>query len=137
MKPDRLPDCLDHMLEAATLACSYVQDMDRESFAQDKKTQQDGHPESDPDRREATKVLRDHEAFAQAHVHMPWRAMKDMRNRIAHGYFEINLDVVWETVQTALPALQEQLRALAPPAGAEPAMQSIERTCHAPSTRNA
>lgn len=38
--------------------------------------------------------------------------MKGMRNRIAHGYFEINLDVVWETVQTALPALHEQLRAL-------------------------
>jgi uncharacterized protein with HEPN domain len=31
-----------------------------------------------------------------------------MRNRIAHGYFEINLDVVWETVQTALPALLSQ-----------------------------
>lgn len=28
---------------------------------------------------------------------------------IAHGYFDINLDVVWETVQTALPALLEQL----------------------------
>jgi uncharacterized protein with HEPN domain len=25
--------------------------------------------------------------------------MKGMRNRIAHGYFDINLDVVWETVQ--------------------------------------
>jgi uncharacterized protein with HEPN domain len=34
-----------------------------------------------------------------------------MRNRIAHGYFDINLDVVWDTVQTALPALLEQLPA--------------------------
>jgi len=33
-----------------------------------------------------------------------------MRNRIAHGYFDINLDVVWETVQTALPELLTQLR---------------------------
>jgi uncharacterized protein with HEPN domain len=32
-----------------------------------------------------------------------------MRNRIAHGYFEINLDVVWDTVQTALPQLLQQL----------------------------
>ncbi len=30
-------------------------------------------------------------------------------NRIAHGYFEINLDTVWETVQTALPVLRRQL----------------------------
>ena len=32
-----------------------------------------------------------------------------MRNRIAHGYFDINLDVVWDTVQTALPTLRRQL----------------------------
>ncbi|MDP2787713.1 MAG: DUF86 domain-containing protein [Pseudomonadota bacterium] len=32
-----------------------------------------------------------------------------MRNRIAHGYFEINLDVVWDTVQTALPELLGRL----------------------------
>jgi len=35
-----------------------------------------------------------------------------MRNRIAHGYFEINLDVVWDTVQTALPQLLKQLSAI-------------------------
>ena len=32
-----------------------------------------------------------------------------MRNRLAHGYFEINLDVVWETVQTSLADLEEKL----------------------------
>lgn len=32
-----------------------------------------------------------------------------MRNRIAHGYFDINLDIVWETVQTALPELLNRL----------------------------
>jgi uncharacterized protein with HEPN domain len=38
--------------------------------------------------------------------------LKGMRNRIAHGYFEINLDTVWETVQTALPELTRQLPAI-------------------------
>ena len=38
-----------------------------------------------------------------------WRGMKGMRNRIAHGYFEINLDIVWETTQTALPGLVRDL----------------------------
>jgi len=38
-----------------------------------------------------------------------WRGMKGMRNRIAHGYFEINLDIVWETTQTALPGLIRDL----------------------------
>jgi uncharacterized protein with HEPN domain len=35
-----------------------------------------------------------------------------MRNRIAHGYFDINLDVVWDTVGTALPKLLKHLHAL-------------------------
>lgn len=38
--------------------------------------------------------------------------MRGMRNRIAHGYFDINLDVVWDTVQTALPDLLGQLPAV-------------------------
>ena len=38
--------------------------------------------------------------------------MRGMRNRIAHGYFDINLDVVWDTVKTALPALLIQLSTL-------------------------
>jgi uncharacterized protein with HEPN domain len=35
--------------------------------------------------------------------------MRGMRNRIAHGYFDINLDVVWDTVQIALPDLLKKL----------------------------
>lgn len=38
--------------------------------------------------------------------------MKGMRNRIAHGYFDINLDVVWETVRTALPDLLQRVSAI-------------------------
>lgn len=29
---------------------------------------------------------------------------------MAHGYFEINLDTVWDTVQTSLPVLLDQIR---------------------------
>ena len=53
--------------------------------------------------------MEDCAGFAHAHAEIPWRAMRGMRNRIAHGYFDINLDVVWDTVQTALPQLLAQL----------------------------
>jgi uncharacterized protein with HEPN domain len=33
--------------------------------------------------------------------------MRGMRNRMAYGYFDINLDTVWETVQTSLPDLEK------------------------------
>jgi len=51
-------------------------------------------------------------ASIQAHADVPWRSMRNMRNRMAHGYFDINLDVVWETVQEWLPALLQQLPAV-------------------------
>lgn len=38
--------------------------------------------------------------------------MRGMRNRIAHGYFDVDLEVVWASVQTALPQLLEKLAAL-------------------------
>ena len=60
----------------------------------------------------ATKVMDRYPGFADRHPDVPWRSMRGMRNRIAHGYFEINLDVVWDTVQTALPELLERLHAV-------------------------
>jgi uncharacterized protein with HEPN domain len=47
--------------------------------------------------------------FIQAHPEVPWR---NMRNRMAPGYFDINLDVVWETTQQWLPELLKQLPAV-------------------------
>lgn len=47
--------------------------------------------------------------FIESHPEIPWRSMRGMRNRITHGYFDINLDLVWDTVQTALPALLNHL----------------------------
>ena len=63
----------------------------------------------------ATKVMDQCPEFASAHPEVPWRSMRGMRNRIAHGYFDTNLDVVWETVLTALPDRLQRLPA-APPA---------------------
>ena len=41
---------------------------------------------------------------------IPWRAIINMRNRLIHGYFEINLDLVWQTIQNDLPPLISQLK---------------------------
>ena len=36
---------------------------------------------------------------------IPWRAMVGMRNRLIHGYFDIDTEVVWRTVKSELPEL--------------------------------
>jgi uncharacterized protein with HEPN domain len=60
----------------------------------------------------ATKVMESYTEFATSHPEIPWRSMRGMRNRIAHGYFDINLDIVWDTVNTALPELLQKLAAI-------------------------
>ncbi len=40
---------------------------------------------------------------------IPWRSIVAMRNRLVHGYFNINLEIVWQTVQQDLPPLISQL----------------------------
>ena len=43
---------------------------------------------------------------------VPWWMIKGMRNHIAHGYSELDIPVVWNTVVTDLPALIEQIEAV-------------------------
>ncbi len=50
----------------------------------------------------STKIMDGFPYFWEKHPEIPWRSMRGMRNRIAHGYFDINLDVVWDAVSTAL-----------------------------------
>jgi len=40
---------------------------------------------------------------------IPWPDMVGMRNRLIHDYFDINLDILWATVQDNLPPLIEVL----------------------------
>ena len=60
----------------------------------------------------ATKLMTDFADFVDRYPDVPWKSMKGMRNRIAHGYFDINLEIVWDTVQTALPELLAGLRVI-------------------------
>jgi uncharacterized protein with HEPN domain len=112
MNENRLIDYLDHMQQAATNACSFVEGLSQADFLKDKRTQQAVIMSLIIIGEAATKVMDSYAEFTQAHTQVPWRSMRGMRNRIAHGYFDINLEVVWETVQTALPELLKQLPAV-------------------------
>ena len=46
---------------------------------------------------------------------LPWADVIGMRNRLIHGYFDIDLDRVWDTVTDDLPALVTQLEKIVLP----------------------
>jgi uncharacterized protein with HEPN domain len=53
-------------------------------------------------------------AFREEHPDVPWKAIAGMRDRLLHGYDDVDLDLVWKTVDEDLPALVKRLEALAP-----------------------
>lgn len=43
---------------------------------------------------------------------IPWSQMVGIRNRLSHAYFEVDLDIVWDTVQDDLPPLESQIESV-------------------------
>jgi uncharacterized protein with HEPN domain len=43
------------------------------------------------------------------HPEVPWRVVKDFRNRVVHGYFSMSWTIVWNTVMEAVPLLRTQV----------------------------
>lgn len=120
MNESRLPDYLAHIRQAAMDACSFVEDQSKEDFLADRRTQQAVILSLLIIGEAATKLLQSHGDFLAGHPDVPWSSMKGMRNRLAHGYFDINLDVVWDTVSIALPDLLERLPVVLKAAGEIP-----------------
>ena len=60
----------------------------------------------------AARIMDRYSEFAVMHPAILWRGMRDMRNRIVQGYFEIDLNVVWDTLQAAAPHLSARLAEL-------------------------
>ncbi len=55
------------------------------------------------------------EATREHLSNIPWDALIGMRNRLVHAYFDVNPDIVWQTVQEDLPKLISLLEPIGPP----------------------
>lgn len=49
------------------------------------------------------------DAFKKTHSEIPWDLIIAARNRLIHGYFDIDLDIVWETTTKDLPELAKMM----------------------------
>lgn len=109
---ERVPQYLQHIVDAIDRATSYVAGMDLAAFEQDSRTQDAVIRSIEIVGEAANKARTADPDFAARHPQVPWDAMYGMRNRIVHNYFEVDLEIVWQTVQRDLPALRVQVAAL-------------------------
>ena len=56
---------------------------------------------------EATKNLP--ENIREKYPDVPWKSMTGLRDRVAHGYFGIDYEIIWEVIKTQLPKLEPRM----------------------------
>ncbi len=100
--------CQD-ILDAGAAILSYVQDLTCDLFVND--------------RMRYSAVIREFEIIGEAvgklspdlksgHPEIPWQDIKDFRNLLAHEYFGVDLEIVWNTVQYDLPLLMKAVQVI-------------------------
>ncbi|WP_028230601.1 HepT-like ribonuclease domain-containing protein [Paraburkholderia mimosarum] len=108
----RTPDYLQHILDAIERIGTYTAPLSRDSFAATPMAV-DAVVRNITIIGEATRnITRGDPDFAAAHPEIPWEAMYGMRNHVTHGYFVVDIDIVWSTVQSYLPGLEHKLSRL-------------------------
>ncbi|GDY34700.1 DUF86 domain-containing protein [Acidovorax sp. NB1] len=110
--PLRVADYLQHILEAIGNIQDYTAGMDLTAFLADRKTCDAVIRNLEVIGEACNNVAKNHPDFAQKHAQVPWGFAYEMRNALAHGYFTVDLGIVWQTVQNDLPALRAQVAAL-------------------------
>lgn len=88
---------------------NFTKGLDFESFSKDQKT--------------IYAVIRAFEIIGEAtknipslvrrgHPEIPWKDMLEMRNKLIHEYFGVNIKVVWKTIKEDIPFLKEKTEKL-------------------------
>jgi uncharacterized protein with HEPN domain len=107
LKPDIVR--LQHMIDAAREALSFVAGKSKVDL--------------ETNRELALALVKSIEIVGEAASHVsrelrsrspeiPWADIIAMRNRLIHSYFDVNLDIVWQTVTVELPPLLQKLEKL-------------------------
>lgn len=110
--PQRLQDYLDHILQAIQRIQTYCADVDETGFLESHLIQ-DAVIRNFEIIGEASKNIENRfPEFAAKNPDLPLMIAYEMRNALAHGYFKVDLQIVWKTIEMDLPIIQEQVTKL-------------------------
>ena len=98
---------VEDILESTELIKQYIEGLEFNDFSKDRKT--------------IDAVVRNFEIIGEASKYIPdyikekftdvdWIGIVGLRNRIAHEYFGISLEIVWNIVKQELPKLKNQMK---------------------------
>jgi uncharacterized protein with HEPN domain len=111
MKKDELHarDYLLHMQEAANCIHAYTTGVSHEQFFSNKMLRDAVVRNIEIIGEAANNLLEASPEFATKYPSIPFAQIYGMRNRVAHGYFSVSTDMIWDSVQIDIPELRKQI----------------------------
>lgn len=104
----RLPEeYLKHILDETNYLIKSSRGLEEEKFSRDE-TLQKAFVRSLEIIGEATKNLP--KKFTETHIEVDWKAIAGMRDRLIHGYFGVDYQIVWDVIKTEIPKLNQQVK---------------------------
>lgn len=100
---------LEDIDEALDAISEYVENMDFATWTRDRKTVDAVIRNLEIIGEAASHIPDD---FQEKHPGIPWYQMKAIRNVLAHEYFGVDKDVLWQTIQEDIPPLKRKIKKL-------------------------
>ena len=107
--PQRLSDYLNHILEAIERIEEYVSDLDEIAFLGNKLVQDAVIRNFEVIGEASNNIEKRFPEFVAAHPELPLTSAYQMRNAVAHGYFQVDFEILWKTIQRDLHGLHTKV----------------------------
>jgi uncharacterized protein with HEPN domain len=107
---NRLYDYLDHILQAITRIERYIEDIDEIDFLNNELIQDAVIRNLEIIGEASRNIEREHPEFTQAHPEISFSSAYEMRNALSHGYFKVDFEIVWKTIERDLPEFENSIR---------------------------
>jgi uncharacterized protein with HEPN domain len=106
----RLADYLGHIIDAIERIDRYTGAMDEVTFLNSQLVQDAVIRNFEIIGEASNNIERHYPDFAASHPELPLSNAYQMRNAVAHGYFKVDLEIVWKTIHRDLPGLHAQIQ---------------------------
>lgn len=112
MRKNRCIDYVQHIEEEINNIFDFTRNLELSDFLEDLKTQKACIMSITIIGEASTKLINEYPNFIIDNPNIPWKSIRGMRNNLIHGYFNIDIKSVWETIKDDILKLQEQIPSL-------------------------
>ena len=102
----RLIDYLEHILQAISRVERYIEEIDEVAFLENELIQDAVIRNLEVIGEASRNIEKHYPDYAKQHAALPLSSAYEMRSSLANGYFKVDFEIVWKTIERDLPEFQ-------------------------------